>query len=185
MRAPYDNTCDLYYGLSGLLPYTRYASGPCRFVKERFAVASFEPFSERVAYVTMDFAVPNVPRVTPAGLVLSTDYTYADLLAVPSGSMPAYQVILVEDVAYYGESVYVRVHVRPFNPFPWTPVNRLKGRFLEEDSYEDEGIHRQRSIAALLWRPPGFYLFRRRKPSDDEPTQEDRFHNQGGPQLHR
>lgn len=112
-RGPYNKTCDLIYGSSGLHPGMVYKTLPCRLVEESYEDIFNLPWSQRVAYVTMD-DVPNVASVSSAGYVFSSDFAFADLIAVPSGSPANYQVLFVEVVSYKSQPAYSRVHVRSY-----------------------------------------------------------------------
>ena len=113
-RADFNTTCDLVYGASGLFPGVAYASGPCRVVPEAFEILSLVPLSDRVAYITLDFAIPNDALVANIGTVFTTSYDFADVIVVPSGGDTTYGVLFVETVTYLGQPIYYRAHVRIF-----------------------------------------------------------------------
>lgn len=112
-RGPFDTTCDLVYGANGINPGVRYASGVCRFVPDEIEVPTLFPLSDRVAYVTMDFAIPNSPVSVGTSGIVTTNYDYADFIAIPHGSNDYFQVLFVETVAYRRGGPYIRAHVRP------------------------------------------------------------------------
>lgn len=117
MRAPYDTTCDLVYGPSGAVPGTVYSTRSCRLVFDSHELIQSLPFSERVAYITMDGPAANSYRFTDhGGGDYDLDFSFADLVAVPSGGVPGYQVLFVEEVVYKSHPVYYRVHVQNVAP---------------------------------------------------------------------
>lgn len=63
----------------------------------------------------MDSVVPNGPSVSSVGSLFTSDYGKSDLVAIPSGSDPAFQVLFVESVVYRSHLPYVRVHVALFS----------------------------------------------------------------------
>ena len=111
MKLPYDNTCDLIYGASGASPGAVYATGPCRLVYDPFFDPLLAPLDGRVAYATLEFAVPNEGKVTTAGQVYTTDYSFADVVAIPSGRPANFQVLFVEIVTPFASQSYYRVHL--------------------------------------------------------------------------
>ena len=111
MRGPFNNTVDLVYGPSGLIPGAVYATGPCRFVREDIEIPLLPPLTGRVAYVTLDFALPNQPGISGSFPVYSTDYDAADRIAIPSGESPQWLVLFVELVSPIGGVPYWRAHL--------------------------------------------------------------------------
>lgn len=112
MRAPFDTTCDLIYGPGGLSPGTVYATGVCRFVPLSPEDILLDPLDERQGYITMEFAIPNQPGVVNSNPLYAVNYDESDLIAIPTGSVPQYQVLFVERMTYRTHPVYYRVHVR-------------------------------------------------------------------------
>jgi hypothetical protein len=117
-RKPYDTSCDLIYGANGASPGGIYASGPCRVVPLRTETTQIQPFASQYAYITMDFAIPTGPNVVNADPVFTYDFSYSDLIAVPNGIPPNFQVLEVQKMAYKSHPVYYRAVVRPNATFP-------------------------------------------------------------------
>jgi hypothetical protein len=117
-RKPFDTSCDLIYGPNGLVPNTVYATGSCRVVPLITETPFVPPLSQQTAYITLDFAIPNGPRVTGSDPVWTYDYSYADVIAVPAGNIVSYQVIEVQRVLYRSHAVYYRAYVRPVGSSP-------------------------------------------------------------------
>jgi hypothetical protein len=138
-RLPYDTVCDLVYGSSGLDPGVVYATGPCRFVWEQVQLPLLFPLSGRIGYITLDFSVPTQAAVSVVGSVYHTDYSYADLIAIPSGSVPNYQVLFVETVSYRSNPTYYRAHVQIVVPV-------VLPRLLQEDG----SLLLQEDLSSLL-----------------------------------
>jgi hypothetical protein len=115
-RAPFDTSCDIYYGPGGLSPGAKYATANCRFVPDTIEGPLLYPLTDRVAYITMDSVVPNQPSVSGTDENVSYDYDASDIIAIPSGGTPVYQVLFVERLAYRTHTPYVRAHVRLFPP---------------------------------------------------------------------
>lgn len=113
-RAPFNTTCDIVYGLHGAFPGVVRGSGPCRLVAERVQIIKVKPLHYRLDYVTLDVLFPGEPVVSNVGGLYTVDYDAADLIAVPSGSTPKYQVMFVETVTYLSHPVYYRAHVRSY-----------------------------------------------------------------------
>jgi len=112
MRAVYNSTCDFVSGPSTASPGVIRFSGLCRFVEERIQIPLTTPLDERLAYVTVDAGVPYGPNVLSIGEVYTVDYTYSDRVAIPSGMVPAYEVLFVELVTPVPGNAYYRAHVR-------------------------------------------------------------------------
>lgn len=114
-RAPFDTTCDLIYGPSGLVPDTVYASDvPCHFVAEDYQIPQLYRLDERVAYITSE-SLPNQALVSGSSSNPSYNFDYADRIAIPSGSDPLYLVLFNEVVDYDGQPIYTRTHVSLIN----------------------------------------------------------------------
>jgi hypothetical protein len=124
-RLPYNTSCDLIYGPSGLNPGVSYATGPCRLVGELVQVPSILPLSDRVSYLTLDFAIPNQAKITSSWPTVDADYSYADLVAVPSGIPPNYQILFVESVQPALSPSYLRCHLQRYGSYP--PVSGCFG----------------------------------------------------------
>lgn len=117
-RLPYNTTCDLIYGASGAHPGVVYASGACRLVPNLVQLPQLIPLANRVAYVDLEFAVPNQGKVTGSSLDYTTDYAYADLVAIPSGFVANFQVLFVEKVSPFHGGLYYRAHLQRYGLFP-------------------------------------------------------------------
>lgn len=115
-RGPFDTTVDLIYGAKGLTPGLIYSTRSCRFVPLLFPISPLIPFSNRVAYVTMDGPIVNVAQFVyiPLLQIYRGDLGFADLLAIPHGHAPNYQVLFVEPITYRSHPPYFRVHVQPY-----------------------------------------------------------------------
>lgn len=133
MRAELNTTCDVVTGPSAAVPGVIVFSGPCRFVPETKEIPESQPLTERIAYVTFDTAVVLGPLVTGGPDLYNYDYSWSDIVAIPSGNIPIYQVLFVESVAPFGRPVYHRSHVRYS---PGIPVLLQEDLFslLQEDS---------------------------------------------------
>lgn len=112
MRAAFNTTCDLINGPGGPDPGNVRVSGACRAVPETHQLPTSLPLSDRVAYITMIFATPLPPLVTPDGDDYVLNMGWADMIAIPSGNIPVYQVLFVELVDTYAFPDYYRAHVR-------------------------------------------------------------------------
>lgn len=124
MRAPYNTTCDLIYGPSGLVPFTVYASGNCRLIPESIQAIQIAPLNLRYGYITLDFAMPNQASVSNVGDIFTTDYSFADLIAIPTGNSFNFRVLWVEIVTYLSHAPYFRAQVQNLAPiFPVTLCN--------------------------------------------------------------
>ncbi len=112
MRADYNQTCDVITGPSSPIPGVVIFSCPCRFVAETKEIPLTDPLSDRVAYVTMDGGIPSGPDVIGGPVSYTSDFGFANLIAVPSGNVPVYQVLFVEVVVNIPGPFYARAHVR-------------------------------------------------------------------------
>ena len=123
-RARYDTTCDLYYGPNGLVPNTKYAMTDCRVVPLFTELPQVYPFSLRVAYITMALR-PNQPKCPGVLPTPALDWSFADTIAVPTGAVPNYQVLLTEQMLWRRQAVYYRTLVSSLvGPPPPVPIWR-------------------------------------------------------------
>lgn len=125
MRLPNNNTCDLINGAGAASPGVIRSSGPCRLVLNTQAVAIQYPFDSAIRYATMDFDTPRSPVASGGGDLVVYDYSTADVVAFPSGGLPAWQVVYAERVLPFSAPSYYRAHLRPFGSSP--PVSGCTG----------------------------------------------------------
>ncbi len=114
-RGAFNTTVQVEYGPSGLIPGLVYANVPARVVLEKFEFPLLYPFSQRIAYITMDAIVPNQALQTGSGSVVNLDFAAADILTDAAGQV--FVVLAVERVQPKMEPVYVRAWVSPW-PLP-------------------------------------------------------------------
>lgn len=114
MRADLNTTCDVITGPTTAMPGVIVFSGMCRFVPEKKEIPLTSPISERLAYVTMDAGVPVGPAVSGGPEVFAVDYGKSNLIAIPMGNVPAFQVLFTEVLTPFVRPIYYRAHVRYF-----------------------------------------------------------------------
>lgn len=112
-RAAFDTTVDFIYGPSGVIPGAVYETQNCRLVPLLFSPIGPSPLDQITAYVTLDGPPPNLASVVPLGEIFTSDYSFADRLAIPHGAAANYVVRWVELVAYRSHPPYYRVYVSP------------------------------------------------------------------------
>lgn len=112
MKAAYNTTADFIDGPSTASPGVVRFTAPVRVVLETQQLPQCQPLTMRVAYVTNETDQPRGPQVTVVGEVYTTDYGFADLIAVPSGGTAVFQVLFVELVVPDLLVSYYRAHVR-------------------------------------------------------------------------
>ncbi len=112
MRATYDTTCDVITGPSSPSPGVVIFSCPCRLVFEKKELILTDPLADRIAYITMDGGIPVGPNSIGGPAVYTVDYGYANIVSIPSGNLPVYQVLFTEVVLHIPSPLYYRAHVR-------------------------------------------------------------------------
>jgi len=114
MRAELNTTCDVITGPTTATPGVIVFSGMCRLVPETKEIPLTSPISERLAYVTMDAGAPVGPVATGGPEVFTVDYGKANLIAIPMGNVPAFQVLFTEVLTPFVRPIYYRAHIRYF-----------------------------------------------------------------------
>lgn len=112
MRARFNTTCDIITGASSPIPGEVIFTCPCRFVPETKELPLTDPLSDRVAYVTMDGGIPVGPDVSGGPDMYISNYGYANVVSIPSGNIPVYQIMFTEVVLHIPGPLYYRAHVR-------------------------------------------------------------------------
>lgn len=124
MRAPYNTTMDWYYGQASPFgtPGVRYRVGvSCRVVPQTEIVQLLFPLLYSTDWITFDGPpTPNLPNESFVGAkTYSVNWAQGDEIAVPSGAVPNFYVVAVEEVLPATRPSYYRVRVAPLPiPFP-------------------------------------------------------------------
>ena len=121
-RKPYDASCVLIGGPSSGSPGVVIGFGPCRLVYDSYLLPLTFPYSQRTAYVTLDFTVPAGPSVFGSDNSLAWEFGSADVISIPPVTNPPFQVLWVETVTPTDGPVYYRCHVRPLLSGPYYSV---------------------------------------------------------------
>lgn len=140
MRGSFNNTYDVYYGQTSTAgtPGTSYlVDQPCRVVAQTEIEQVEFPMSLSNSWVTYGGPQFNMPNsVRSHGQVYSVDYGSADVLAIPSGSMPVWTVLRAESLTPIEGFPYLRVLICrtasipvPIPPPPPPPPPPVPGGF--------------------------------------------------------
>lgn len=116
-RAPFNTTCDIFAGPGSPVPFAFIGTCDCRLVvnDDIDVIGTDQPIIH--GWVTMDAITPVGAFVPP---YLTLDPTRAYQIAIPSGTLPHWWILFVEEITYLLHPVYRRCQI-VLLPLP--PVN--------------------------------------------------------------
>lgn len=112
MRAPFDNTCDIYGGADGPSPGVKLATCPCRVVPADAILLSGSEDPSYFGYVTLEAYQPRGGFAKQqVGTQETWDPQLSDQISVPAIiNTDTYRVLFTEKVIWQGQA-YFRSHV--------------------------------------------------------------------------
>lgn len=108
MRGVFNTSCDLFQGADALLPFSLIGTFPCRLVTADAIFLVGQDSPTRFGYLTIQGTSPRGAWVPPE---VSTNIGIADLVAIPSGSSPQFQVLFTESVLWQAQPLYFRANL--------------------------------------------------------------------------